>query len=845
MMQRIKFKAQTQTKKIVSLLSTSLVLSLALFPSTLLKPKPTWGAERIVFEYPPVDLYMSVRFLEEFVKTGKITGDFALYASLIKDKSQLKQLRQVLGQNFKVSPELMTRLTKMPLAQPLYRRIGQVIQVNQKTNGSEAIRAALITVASQPDGFTILDVIKQFPDDNIRINTQLILQLAEEIPILLDYRTAATNAVIEEAEREAANEPPMDFSNLPNIREQGPYNLIKKELSFPVRNLRQTEVGLATSYQLDVDVFVPEGLSEPAPVIISSHGFGSYRGHNSLAKHLASHGFVVATPEHIGSSLGYREGFLRGDVDLLLSPIEYLSRPLDGIYLLDHLEKLVKTDPFWKKAINLQQVGVIGNSFGGTTALALAGAEITSNRIRQQCVQDIFTLNISLLLQCRTVHLPPLNYNFRDPRVKAVVAAHPLTSAIYGPEGMSQVEVPILMVAGANDIITPVIQEQIHPFIWLKSPQKYLSLLVPGTHFSSTLRADTKGVSSIPKFIIGTNFDLGRPYFFGLSVAFFKVYLDENSTYRPFLSSSYSQSISQEELSPKMIQSLSLEQLETAYGGPPPEPLMPRKPILSALLQKPRKTILEEVKKTGVLKVAMRRDAVPFGYLDDKQNWTGYCSQLMNSFAAYLTEELNTPVEVELVRLPSTIDNRFQMVRTRTVDLECGPNSIVSNVSGVTFSEPFFVTGTQFLVKTNNETQIQPDSDLNGVKTGIVKNTTTEQFVRQRYPQTETLYFRGENSISNAIQALINDQIDTFANDGILTIGELMRQRVSMENYKLVPEQPLTCEFYGLILPDNDPQWRKTVDTFINDDKADEVWQEWFTDAFPYVFLNLESCFNR
>ena len=72
-----------------------------------------------------------------------------------------------------------------------------------------------------------------------------------------------------------------------------------------------------------------------------------------------------------------------------------------------------------------------------------------------------------------------------------------------------------------------------------------------------------------------------------------------------------------------------------------------------------------------------------------------------------------------------------------------------------------------------------------------------------------------------------------------------MRQKLSMENYKLLPEKPLTCEFYGLIIPDNDPEWQKTVNTFINKDQADQIWQEWFTDAFPYVFLNLESCLNR
>jgi ABC-type amino acid transport substrate-binding protein len=424
------------------------------------------------------------------------------------------------------------------------------------------------------------------------------------------------------------------------------------------------------------------------------------------------------------------------------------------------------------------------------------------------------------------------------------VAAHPLTSALYGPEGMSKVEVPTLMVAGSTDIVTPVVQEQIHPFLWLKSPEKYLALLNPGTHFSSTLRSDTKGVSSIPKFIIGTNFDLGRPYFFGLSTAFFNVHLKQRQQDLPYLSSSYNKSLSQEGLDINFIQSLTLEQLETAYGGPAPAPLLPKSPII-ATPPPPNETVLEEIKRTGVLKIAMRRDAAPFGYIDDKQNWTGYCSELVTSLAQHLTETLDTPVEVELIRFPSNLDNRFQIVSNRTVHLECGPNSIRNNISGVSFSKAFFISGTQFLIQTKNEDKIQPNSNLNGIKTGVLRNSSTEQFMRQQYPQTQRIYFRGENATSEAVKAVTNDQIDAFANDGILTLGELFRQKLPFENYTLVPEDPLTCDFYGLVLPDNDIQWRRTINTFIDSERAEQVWGSWFTFAFPYVLLNLDYCVNR
>ncbi|MEL7036186.1 MAG: alpha/beta hydrolase [Cyanobacteria bacterium J06592_8] len=827
---------------LISLLSSSLVWCSEILPS-FFKPKVALGAEQIIFSYPPMEVYMSVDNLETFVNEGKVKGDFGLYAALI-GRNRLGGVRQALGQTFDLDPEIIDRAINMPLADPLFEQLGRLLKTENDLNGSEALRLAIMTAATDPGGFSILNVIRKFPAENIQVDASLILELVEEFPILLGYREAATQAIIQEAETEAAAEPNVNLSEIVDLRVPGPYKLTKKEMSFEVRHFRQTETGLSGSYRLDVDFLVPEGLTEPVPLIVSSHGFGSYRGHDSLARHIASYGFIVATPEHIGSSLDYRSSFIRGEVDLLLSPIEYVSRPLDISYLLDEVEKLIRTDSFWRERINFNQIGVIGNSFGGTTALALAGAEINYNRLRQQCTEDGITLNVSLLLQCRAIYLPPTNYDLRDPRVKAIVAAHPLTSALYGPEGMSKVEVPTLMVAGATDIVTPVIQEQIHPFLWLEAPEKYLAVMVPGTHFSSTLRSDTQGVEGIPEFIIGTNFDLGRPYFFGLSTAFFNVYLKQRQQDKAYLSSSYNKSLSQEGLDINFIQSLSLSQLEAAYGGPAPDPLLPKGPI--AEVPPPAKeTILDEIKRTGVLKAAMRRDAVPFGYIDEEQNWTGYCAEFLTSLANHLTQELNTSIKVQLIRFPSNIDNRFKIVRDRTVHLECGPNTIRNNVSGVAFSQSFFITGTQFLVRAKNKGEVQPETGLPNITTGVVKNSTNEQFLKQKYPQARPIYFRGENAISEAVKAITDNRIEAFANDGILTLGELFRQRLPIDNYVLVPEKPLTCDFYGLILPNNDIEWQRKVNGFIDSQQAEQVWEGWFTFAFPYVLLNLDFCVNR
>ncbi len=128
----------------------------------------------------------------------------------------------------------------------------------------------------------------------------------------------------------------------------------------------------------------------------------------------------------------------------------------------------------------------MGDSLGGATVLSLAGAEIDYARLIETCNQENVILNFSLYLQCRAQYLPPENFNLGDPRIKAALAAHPLASGIFGPEGMGEIDIPILITAGSNDLVAPVVTEQIHPFVWVDSEPKYLALFKPGTHFATS-----------------------------------------------------------------------------------------------------------------------------------------------------------------------------------------------------------------------------------------------------------------------------------------------------------------------------------------------------------------------
>ncbi|NEO67404.1 MAG: amino acid ABC transporter substrate-binding protein, partial [Moorea sp. SIO4G2] len=56
---------------------------------------------------------------------------------------------------------------------------------------------------------------------------------------------------------------------------------------------------------------------------------------------------------------------------------------------------------------------------------------------------------------------------------------------------------------------------------------------------------------------------------------------------------------------------------------------------------------------------------------------------------------------------------------------------------------------------------------------------------------------------------------DAFASDGMLLMAEALRQGLTFQDFTLIPDRPLSCDFYGIILPDQDIEWKTIIDKFI------------------------------
>jgi predicted dienelactone hydrolase len=500
------------------------------------------AAERVYVSYYALEVSISVNALENYAKTGIVDDELAIYQQYLSAR-QFQELQRILITSVKSNPEIVSQFLSTPQGEFLLRRFAEVIQNKspQMQLGFDEMRSALILAVAEPEGLTLLNLLRKYPAKNIRIDLGRSFAIAEELENLVKVTNQAIAKVTQRSNLEAVTLPkPSNFSQLPDLHKPGSFNFQKYTLNL---------FDFTRDRSLLTDIYIPNVASQ-ASVIVISHGLGTDSSNfQYLATHLASYGFAVVVPNHPKS-----------DDQELFTANDFTDRPLDIKYILNQLEKNGR----FKDRLNLQQVGVFGQSFGGYTALALAGAKINFEQLEQDCQPATLhkTWNMSLLFQCRALELKNrANYNLQDTRVKAAIAVSPVTSSIFGKAGLSQIKTPIMMFASSNDTVAPAMYEQIIPFSWLANSQKYLITLVGGTHFSTIGDSNpASGQIQLPADVVGDAFQ-ARRYINTFSLPFFQTYIARKQQYISYLHPAYSQKISSPSLGLNLVQSLNTVEL--------------------------------------------------------------------------------------------------------------------------------------------------------------------------------------------------------------------------------------------------------------------------------------------
>ena len=533
----------------------SLILGMLTAVGTIL---PAQGAERINFIITgsPLKLSLRISSLEAFAADGTIDRGLADYMRITgASEAEKAQFRKILLKRTEIDPVLLSRLLRTEMGEDLLSRWGQHIAIQGGRNGKYALRGAIVTSAFDANGLTLINVLRNLPT-NIQIDVRQASSLADKVDLIITATNFFTEEIIRLAQQEIVKDSPVDFATLTDLRQRGELGVEKRQWKLRDPSRRRT---------FDVDVYQPKKWrAGKTPVVIVSHGLGSSpQFFADYGEHWASYGYVVAVPQHPGSDTQQIQDLKAGLSRQIFLTSAFIDRPRDLSFVIDRLERRNESD--FAGRLDLNQVAVVGHSFGGYTALAIAGATFDLEHLEQECNRS---LNLSLLLQCRALSLEPKADNLKDERVKAIAITNPLKSAIFGPMGLGEVSLPVYVQAGEYDPLTPFVLEQVRPFPWLNSPNRYLSLQEGDPHVDiSELDAGIGELIEAFTYLSLPEPALLTSYNQALILAFLEVHLLDNEDYRPYLQSGYADYLSQgQEFKAFLITNASTEGLEEAIA---------------------------------------------------------------------------------------------------------------------------------------------------------------------------------------------------------------------------------------------------------------------------------------
>jgi predicted dienelactone hydrolase len=160
-------------------------------------------------------------------------------------------------------------------------------------------------------------------------------------------------------------------------------------------------------------------------LIVISHGNGGTPwAYRDLAVFLATSGFVVALPEHIGNSR--TDNNLDGTAANLQNRPRHITLAIDATF----------ADPSVGNILRPEGVGLIGHSIGGYTALSVAGGQPWTTP-RESEGREPYPLKVP-----------------SDPRVRALVLLAPATPWFIPTGSLANVRIPVLLRTGEKDQIT-------------------------------------------------------------------------------------------------------------------------------------------------------------------------------------------------------------------------------------------------------------------------------------------------------------------------------------------------------------------------------------------------------
>ncbi|NDL61801.1 alpha/beta hydrolase family protein [Acerihabitans arboris] len=218
-------------------------------------------------------------------------------------------------------------------------------------------------------------------------------------------------------------------------------------------------------------------LAGPHPLVVISHGYGgNWKNQLWLAGVLVGQGYIVAAPNHPGTTTDNRDPALAARL---------WQRPGDISRAIDR----VSAQPQRYGAVATGRIAVVGHSLGGWTAMEIAGARFDPELFARDCAARQRLASCQAYWQMNAGGTPALQMqlarDWRDRRVGAVITLDTGLARGFTGASLSGLRVPVLIIAAGTPSETLPASLESHYLAGLLPPEVITYHEIgDATHFS-------------------------------------------------------------------------------------------------------------------------------------------------------------------------------------------------------------------------------------------------------------------------------------------------------------------------------------------------------------------------
>lgn len=229
---------------------------------------------------------------------------------------------------------------------------------------------------------------------------------------------------------------------------------------------------------------------------------------------------------------------------------------------------------------------------------------------------------------------------------------------------------------------------------------------------------------------------------------------------------------------------------------------------------------LDNIKKAGVINIAVFDSNPPFGYVDAKtKQIVGYDVDIANAIGKALG------VKVELKATNPA--NRIPLLASKKVDLIAANFTITpARAKEVDFSVPYFATGQKFIARKG--VLKQPD-DIAKLRIGADKGTVQEITLRDKYPTAKVISY---DDTPVAFTALRNGNVQAITQDDAKLVGLLANLPDAVKADFEISPFSITKEYQGVGVTKGETRLIEEVNKVLlaleKDGEALKIYDRWF-----------------